>query len=192
MSAMVILVLLGGASGCSTTAAQRAAFGRSVSLEVQDTTGRRPFEVCVAANERLLSLVDPVAVLREALERCPGATADEITLTVDPGLVRPGALRAGRFSALAPGAPPGGEAATLPRGVAVAGRLRLQCVVEHSRRRGGAPRGAAQAVADFSLAGAARPWTPLLRAIADVAAEHAARHVVDAARDRGAEVRTCE
>lgn len=177
------------AAGCASTADQRAAFGRGVALDV-GPGARRPFEVAVAANERLLR-VDAAAVLREALLRVPGVDPRVVSLTLDPGPVRPSALRSGRFAALAPGAPPGGEAPELPPGIEVAGRLRLQAQVEHGP---GAPRVAAQALADFALVGEVARWEPLLRAIADVAAERARDEVLAAdRREAGAEdVRACD
>lgn len=164
-------------AGCSVTADHRAAFGRGVALDVGDEAAR-PFEVAVAANERLLR-VDPGEVLREALARCPDVVPGVVRLTLDPGPVRPSALRSGRFAALAPGAPPGGEPPELPPGVLVSGRLRLQAVVEHGA---GAPRVAAQALADFALVGDSERWEPLLQAIADAAAERACEEVAAAAR----------
>lgn len=177
----VAVALAALASGCASTADQRAAFGRGVGLPVDGVT--RPFEVAVAANQRLLR-VDPDDVLRDALARCPDVDASAVRLTLDRGLVRPSALRSGRFSALAPGAPPGGEAPELPPGVLVSGRLRLQAVVEHGA---GAPRVAAQALADFALEGDARRWEPLLQAIADAAVARARDEVLAAARQRDEE-----
>ncbi|MCO5169414.1 MAG: hypothetical protein M9894_23975 [Planctomycetes bacterium] len=169
---------LGG--GCAVVADQRAAYGRGVDVVVD--RGDDPFAVAVAANERLLA-VDPAEVLEVALARSPGVDGRAVRLTLDPGPVRPSALRSGRFAALAPGAPPGAEAPELPRGVRVAGRLRLQAVVEHGP---GGPRVAAQAVADFAVAGAAKRWEPLLQAIAEAAAERAQAEVLRAARAEGA------
>jgi hypothetical protein len=175
-------------SGCASVAEQRAAYGRSVDVEVALGESSRPFELALLANERLLA-IDPDQVLADALARCPDADAETVRLLLDPGLVRPSSLRTGSFSALAPGAPPGGEAPELPDGIDVAGRLRLQAVVEHGRGR---PRVSAQAVADFALAGPARRWEPLLRAIAEVAAERARDEVLSAARAQHVEARACE
>ncbi len=174
--------------GCATIAEQRAAYGRSVVVEVEVGGSARPFELALLANERLLA-IDPDQVLKDALARCPDADAEAVRLLLDPGVVRPSALRTGSFSALAPGAPPGGEAPALPSGVEVAGRLRLQAVVEHGR---GGPRVSAQAVADFALSGPARRWEPLLRAIAEAAAERARDEVLAAARAQKVEARACE
>lgn len=66
----------------------------------------------------------------------------------------------------------------------MAGRLRLQALVEHGA---GAPRVAAQALADFALVGDVERWEPLLEAIAEAAAERARDEVVAVARARAGE-----